>query len=168
MQYADLLASKMPAAESVGREPKPVHESLFGFQKALTEWAIRKGRAALFADTGLGKTRMQLSWAKQMDAPTLIVAPLAVAEQTIEEALALDMEVEFVSEQRNRKRGIFITNYEKLHRFDPSKWQSIVLDESSILKSIDGKTRTKLIREWSSIPYRLCCTATPAPNDIAE
>lgn len=167
MSYADLLAVKTRPVESVGHEPGSLHDGLFDYQEALVRWAVRRGRAAIFADTGLGKTRMQVEWAHEMGASCLIVAPLAVAEQTIAEAARIGREVTWAAEQPDEP-GIYITNYEKLHRFKPEAWFAVVLDESSILKSLDGKTRTKLIKEWTAPKFRLCCTATPAPNDIAE
>ena len=160
--YDVFLAAKSAKPPESGITPGPTHPSLYGFQVALTRWAIARGRAAIFADCGLGKTRMQVEWARQMPGPRLIVAPLGVTEQTIAEAAAMGVTV-------NHDRGdVQITNYERLHKLSPSDYRAIVLDESSILKSVDGKTRTALIREWSTVPYRLCCTATPAPNDMAE
>lgn len=166
--YADFLEAKAPRAAAVGKVPAEAHPSLFGFQVALANWAIKRGRAAIFADTGLGKTRIQLEWLRQMAGGSgLIVAPLAVADQTIAEAAAMGLQVRY-AESGSARAGLWITNYERMHRFDPTHYSAVVLDESSILKSTDGKTRTKLIREWTMVPYRLCCTATPAPNDIAE
>lgn len=165
--YQFFLASKEPRAQAVGLDPGRPSDDLFDFQQALALWAIRKGRAALFADTGLGKTRMQLEWARQVGAPVLIFAPLAVSEQTIAEGQAVGVDVRYAAEQPTEP-GIWITNYERLHRFDPAFWRGVVLDESSILKSVDGKTRTTLLKRWTKVPYRLCATATPAPNDIAE
>ena len=165
--YRAFIASKAPVHARSGREAGPLHESLFAFQVAITRWAIRQGRAAIFADTGLGKTRMQIEWARQMGENVLIVAPLGVTAQTIDEAAALGVEVRYATEQP-LKRAFWITNYERLQNFDPSAWDAIALDESSIMKSIAGKTRERLVRDWTVVPYRLCCTATPAPNDIAE
>lgn len=166
-EYERFLATKRRMAPSSGREPDQVHESLYPFQKAIVEWAIRKGRAAVFADCGLGKTRIQLEWARQMGERVLIVAPLCVAEQTIAEAHEIGIsDIGYVTEPNGN--AIDITNYQRLHRFLGANYDAIVLDESSILKSIDGKTRGMLLREFTDIPYRLCCTATPAPNDLAE
>lgn len=171
MTYSDLLESKRHRPQSNGIEPGPTHASLFPFQASLARWAIRRGQAAIFADTGLGKTRMQLEWLRQMTGPDengLIIAPLAVAEQTMREAQAVGIDMGYLREPTTLKRGLWITNYERLHKFSPEAYRAVVLDESSILKSFDGKTRDQLVREWSSIPYRLCCTATPAPNDLEE
>lgn len=163
-EYAEFLAAKAVAHPESGITPASTHPSLYGFQSALTRWAIARGRAAIFADCGLGKTRMQVEWARQMPGPHLIVAPLGVTEQTVSEAAAMGVTVSHAGAGGD----VQITNYERLHKFSPSDYRAIVLDESSILKSVDGKTRTALIREWSAVPYRLCCTATPAPNDMAE
>ena len=157
----------MPHPQSFGREPDPLNEILYPFQAAICKWAIRRGRAAIFADCGLGKTFMQLEWARQSGKRVLIVAPLAVAEQTIEEGGKIGVEVIRVHEP-SEAQTIQITNYQKLHKFVGADYDAIVLDESSILKSLDGKTRTMLLKEFTGIPRRLCCTATPAPNDLAE
>jgi len=169
--YAEFLARKTWDAPMIGIDPVAVHPSLFDFQAACVRWAVRRGRAALFADTGLGKTRMQIEWLRQVSpsGAGLIVAPLGVAEQTIAEAAQVGVAI------RRAKRGddcagngYWITNYERIDSFVPSGFDAVVLDESSILKSMDGKTRTRLVKDWTVVPFRLCCTATPAPNDIAE
>ncbi len=169
MSYTAFLSHKMPAPATVGRAPDALPGLLFDFQAAITHWAIRRGRAAVFSDCGTGKTLIQLEWARQSGKRVLIVAPLAVAQQTIKEAEKLDMVVRF-AEKPIDEDGIWITNYQKLHKFTEAvpMYDGIVLDESSILKSIDGKTRTLLLKEFTVIPRRLCCTATPAPNDLAE
>src|SRR5207244_9147183 len=136
---------------------------LYPFQQALTRWALRKGRAALWADTGLGKTLMQVAWAVKIPGRVLILAPLCVSQQTIREAGKIGIEVSPFGVGGR----IETLNYERLHHVQPDAYEGIVLDESSILKSLDGKTRTKLIQMFRQTPYRLCCTATPAPNDIA-
>lgn len=168
MTYEDFLVGKTKGAEAVGKTPAPIHDVLFPFQAKIVKWAIRRGRAAIFADCGMGKTLMQLEWARQMGDRVLIVTPLCVAEQTVEEAKVLGMSVRKVARPVSGCPGYFVTNYEKLKHFVDEDYDAIVLDESSILKSIDGKTRSLLLSEFSHIPYRLCCTATPAPNDIAE
>jgi superfamily II DNA or RNA helicase len=168
MTYAGFIESKALHSKPSGVVPGSLSPVLYGFQSALTDWAIRRGRAAIWADCGLGKTLMQLEWARHIrsNGRVLIVAPLGVVEQTQIEAEKLGMEV-----IRRTSPGIEpyqITNYQRLHHFVAEPYTGIVLDESSILKSIDGKTRTMLLREFTHIPHRLCCTATPAPNDIAE
>lgn len=168
MTYGQFLASKSRVPESFGREPSPLPAVLHPFQRAVVEWAIRRGRAAIFADCGLGKTLMQLEWARQSGNRVLLLAPLAVAEQTAAEASSkMGLAVRKVAEPTGEP-GIEVTNYEKLHRFVGAPYDAVVLDESSILKSLDGKTRGMLLREFTGIPRRLCCTATPAPNDVAE
>jgi len=165
-EYAAFLTSKRREWQGV---PVPADQSelptaMYEFQRRLTAWALKKGRAALWADTGLGKTRMQVAWAEKIPGRVLILAPLCVGPQTIAEAERIGVTVSpFGSDGR-----IEITNYERLHHVTASDYAGVVLDESSILKSLDGKTRTRLIRDFKDTPYRLCCTATPAPNDIAE
>lgn len=167
--YADFLASKMIVAPTVGAEiaDEDVNPMLFPFQRDLVRWALRKGRSAIFADTGLGKTFMQIEWARLTGEPTLILAPLAVAQQTIGEAEKLGVEVVYARNQSGAGK-LTITNYERLDGFDPDQFGAVVLDESSILKSFDGRTRGNLIKRFQATRWRLCCTATPAPNDIAE
>src|SRR3990167_375495 len=162
--YESFLASKRREWSGVGLTECSLPPSLYPFQASLTSWALRKGRAAIFADTGLGKTAMQLAWAVNIPGPVLILAPLCVGEQTIAEGHRIGVPV------RPHGAGgqIEIANYERLHQVDTGQYDGIVLDESSILKAYDGKTRTLLIRAFAETPYRLCCTATPAPNDIAE
>ena len=165
--YATFLEGKRPIAHGVGpAKVDSVNETLFPFQADLVRWAVRKGRAALFADTGLGKTFMQLEWARLIGERTLIVAPLSVARQTIREASKIGIDVTYTRGQD--VDGIAITNYEMVDRFDPKDFGAVVLDESSILKALDGKTRRMLTEMFAETRYRLCCTATPAPNDIAE
>ena len=168
--YAEFLASKRRVVASLGPtvDPGDVHLLLFPFQRDLVRWAVRKGRAALFADTGLGKTFMQLEWARLIGEPTLIVAPLSVARQTIREATKIGLTVKYVRHQSEVDGLLSITNYEMVGHFDPALFGAVVLDESSILKSLDGKTRQTLTEMFAATRYRLCATATPAPNDIAE
>ena len=169
--YADFLATKAIVVNPNGRDvaPAEVHPSLFPFQRDMVRWSVRKGRAALFEDTGLGKTRQQIEWARLTGERTLILAPLAVARQTVAEGALIGVPITYARRQEDADpTGITITNYEMLHAFDPSAFGAVVLDESSILKNFEGKTRTGLIRAFSQTPYRLACTATPAPNDIAE
>jgi hypothetical protein len=168
--YSTFLESKRLRRSFTGIDVADgdIHPMLFDFQRQLTRWALRKGTAALFADTGLGKTLMQLEWARLLGRPTLIVAPLSVARQTVREGRKLNLSVHYTRNGDDLSAGINITNYELLDHFDASVFGAVVLDESSILKSLDGKTRQKLTAMFAQTPYRLCCTATPAPNDIAE
>lgn len=142
---------------------------LFDFQRDIVLWALKKGKAAIFAGTGLGKTLMQLEWAKHIGGTVLILAPLAVSKQTISEGEKFGIAVNHCNSQEDViDSGINITNYERMDRFDFSKFRGIVLDESSILKAQSGKIRSQLIEYCRQIPYRLACTATPAPNDLME
>lgn len=169
--YRDFLATKAVVVRSSGRavDPSDIHPSLFGFQRDLVRWSLRKGRAALFADTGLGKTRMQLEWCRLTGQRALILAPLAVVRQTVAEGAAIGIEVTAArSQEQAAPTGITITNYEMLGHFDPAAFGAVALDESSILKNFEGKVRAQLIAAFKDTPYRLACTATPAPNDIAE
>ncbi len=169
MNYAAFLDRKRRVwtGEAIAATELPAQ--LFDWQAAIVRWALRKGRAAIFADCGLGKTFMQLSWAQQINGRVLILAPLCVAEQTVAEGKKLGIEVHYAkSQQDDHGARITITNYERLDGFDPGEYTAVVLDESSILKSFDGKTRSKLIAMFAQTKHRLCCTATPSPNDIAE
>lgn len=169
--YQEFLASKRRREQPTGREvaPEEVHPRLYDWQREFVTWAVRTGRAALWWDTGLGKSGAQIEWARLSGKRALIVAPLAVCHQTIEEAAKLDIEAVYVrSSDRASGPGLWITNYEMVDRFDPSDLDAVVLDEASILKNHSGKTRNKLIQHFAKVPYRLACTATPAPNDPAE
>ena len=172
MEYTDFLKEKEITDIETGHEPKSINPKLFNFQADIDRWAIRRGRAAIFADCGLGKTPMQLEWARQVNEhtnkPILIVAPLAVSVQTKREGNKFDIPVNICKDQSDIKNGINITNYEKLDHFDAYNFSGIVLDESSILKSYTGKTRNKIIEMFSRTPYKLACTATPSPNDFME
>lgn len=169
IDYQDFLASKKRVFQGDGIEAQSVPSKLYPWQAAIVRWAARKGRAAIFADCGLGKSFMQIAWAMVLDVPTLFLAPLCVAEQTVGEAAKLGVTLKYARDAAEAGSAQFvITNYERLDRFDVSRYRAVVLDESSILKSFDGKTRTRLIETFASTPYRLCCTATPSPNDISE
>jgi hypothetical protein len=169
--YADFISSKLSRFSAVGFEPENVNSNLFDFQDALVRWSLRVGRCALFADTGLGKTRMQLAWAEAVLAKhgggILILAPLAVAEQTCEEGAKLGIEVRHLREAAGLT-GICITNYERVHKFDCSDLTGVILDESSCIKHHDSKSFTGLTETFANTHYKLCATATPAPNDWTE
>lgn len=167
MSYAAFLESKRLRVAPIGRKVRGVHPMLFDWQRGITEWACRVGRAAIFADCGMGKTLMQLEWARLMGARSLIVAPLSVARQTVREAEKLGSEVRYIRSPHPGP-GLFITNYEMAHSVELSSFDAVVLDESSILKNVDGKTRRFLTHATRDVAYRLACTATPAPNDVAE
>ena len=171
--YEDFVRRKRRAELATGHKPGELNEHLFDFQHAIVSWAVRRGRAAIFADTGLGKTLMQLSWADEVSSHTggivLILAPLAVSEQTIEQGAMFGIEVRRVPHGKAPAGpGVWITNYERMDAIDFTELHGLVLDESSILKAHDGKTRTALITAAQGVPYRLSCTATPSPNDFEE
>lgn len=174
--YQSFLSTKGFRAESAGIEihPSAISDVLYDFQRDSVLWALRKGRAAIFQDCGLGKTLQQLEWARHVsidqDGAVLIVSPLSVSEQTIREAVKLDISVKYITDANQINGGFYITNYERMRHFIDAadRLCGIVLDESSILKSVDGKTRKLLLENFTNIPFRLCCTATPCPNDIAE
>lgn len=170
MSYDDFLKSKRLDFKHTGIAVKDadIHPLLFSFQRDLVKWSAQKGRAAIFADCGLGKTFMQLEWARLVGGRVMIVAPLSVARQTVREAARVETRVHYTRSGGDLIDGINITNYEMIEHFNPADFRAVVLDESSILKSLTGKTRTKLIEMFAKTEYKLCCTATPAPNDIAE
>lgn len=168
--YEKYIKGKLEQSSVSGFEAGELNSHLFDYQKDLVRWALRRGRAAIFADTGLGKTIMQVEWAHQVCKETggrvLILAPLAVAHQTVGEAAKSGIEITYA--RQDTGEDILISNYEMLEAFDISAFAGIVLDESSILKSFNGKTRTALIEAFKDTPYRLACTATPSPNDYTE
>lgn len=170
MKYDDFITKKTVKDIESGFDWSDIHPMLFDFQRDIVRWAIRRGRAAIFADCGLGKTFMQLEWARAVTTKgdVLILAPLAVSQQTKREAEKLGLNINICREQSQVKPGINITNYEILHKFELSQFAGIVLDESSILKAYTGKIRNQIIDTTREVPYRLACTATPAPNDHME
>ena len=172
--YQKFLQSKKQIAVSSGFE-KPKEQmckAMFEWQKDIVYWALRKGRCALFEDCGLGKTIQSLEWAKSVSEhtkkPVLIVCTLSVAEQTKREGKKFGFSVSVVRDQSQVIDGINVTNYEMLDHFDASVFGGVVLDESSILKNYTGKMRTEIIEKFHCTPYKLSCTATPAPNDFME
>lgn len=168
MNYQDFLATKPKRWVGDPLQFADTPSQLFPFQKAVVEWSMRKGRAAVFADCGLGKSFMQLAWANAVPGNVLVLAPLCVAEQTVGEGEKIGIPCTYARGQAGAISRITITNYERLDSFDISAFTGVVLDESSILKAFDGKTRTALIKTFAKTPYRLCCTATPSPNYIEE
>lgn len=168
-QYVEFLERKTRSDVPTGLSEIPeLNAALFPFQRDIVAWALKRGRAAIFADCGMGKTLMQLEWARHIPGDVLILAPLAVAKQTVAEGAKFGIEVTYARHQSEAKQGITITNYEMLQHFEPTAFHGVVLDESSILKAYDGKTRTAIIQAFQRTPYRLACTATPAPNDYME
>lgn len=169
--YEQFLESKTRIATGSGFEPVWLPDFLFPFQRALVEWALRRGRAAIFADCGLGKTPMQLVWAqnvvKKTCKPVLILTPLSVGPQTVREGEKFGIECK-QSRDGQISAPITITNYQQLHKFDWQKFGGVVCDESSILKSFDGALKEQITEFMKKLPYRLLCTATAAPNDYIE
>lgn len=169
MDYQDFLAAKLAIDPNTGLKEMPtLNPMLFDFQRDIVRWALRRGRAAIWADCGLGKGPMALEWAKHIPGDVLIVAPLAVSQQFKREAEKFGIEVGLAKHHDEITKRITITNYERIDGFEAGRFTGVVLDESSILKSFDGKTRTMLIEKFAQTPFRLCCTATPAPNDHME
>jgi SNF2-related domain len=175
--YRVFLDSKRRRPPSSGLDctAEDVSSDLFGFQRHITARNVRLGRGAVWADTGLGKTRIQVEWLRLITSRTgvrgLILAPLAVAQQTIREAAAIGVCVEYVRDAAAAaasENAVVITNYDRLHLIDPAAFGAVVLDESSILKAFSGTTKRALVEAFRETPYRLCCTATPAPNDLEE
>lgn len=169
--YIDFLASKQQVDGDHGFDPSFLPDWLFDYQAALVRWACRKGRAAIFADCGMGKTPMQLVWGENVKThtgkPTLALTPLAVSYQTVGEAERFGIEA-VRSSGGKPQAGIVVTNYERLHHFNPDDFGGVICDESSILKNFDGATKAAVTEFMRTIPYRLLCTATAAPNDYHE
>ena len=167
MDYYEFIKTKAIRSIPTGiPNPSDPPELLFPFQRDIVKWALRRGRAAIFADCGLGKTPIQLAWADQVPGRVLILAPLAVAQQTCREGQKFGIRVTYARHPIDER--ITITNYEMLEHFNPSDYAGIVLDESSILKAYDGKFRNQIINSFRDTPFKLACTATPAPNDHME
>ena len=172
--YAEFLASKRftPPDSGIHVDPDALPDALFDFQRHIVAWTVGRGRAALWADTGLGKTRMQVEWLRQIGERGLILAPLGVTAQTVREAARIGVLVAYCHDQAEADKlpagTHVITNYERLDRFNPARYPAVVLDESSILKAYSGTTKRALVAAFKHTPYRLACTATPAPNDLEE
>jgi hypothetical protein len=177
MTYADFLRAKAVQHAPTGIENHgPLNEQLFAFQADITHWALQRGRAAIFSGCGTGKSAMALEWARNVVAhtgkPVLIVTPLAVAQQFVREGEKFRIDVRHIREPVDVIGGarIYVVNYERLHLFTDiiAGLGGVVLDESSILKNFAGATRNALIETFRDVSYRLCCSATPAPNDSLE
>lgn len=175
MNYLEFIKSKQIRADDAGFniELSDINKNAFEWQKLLIKWSIMKGKCANFQECGLGKTIQQLCFAdetrKYTGKPSIILAPLAVANQTKMQGDRFGIEVNICESQKDvTKNAVNITNYEKLHNFDCSVFGSVVLDESSILKNNTGKTRTQLIESFKFTPFKGCYTATPSPNDFME
>ena len=172
MDYHEFLRGKRLSVTASGFDSDKRNPALFEWQSDIVKWALRKGKCAIFADCGLGKTPMQLEWAQQVadreGNPVLILAPLAVGKQTQREGVKFGVDVTVCRSQDDVKPGVNVTNYEMLAHFNADAFAGIVLDESSILKHQDSKTRALLTESFRDTQYKLCCTATPAPNDFME
>jgi len=172
MNYANFLTAKTIKHTTTGIARDLSRYPLFPHQRELAEWALRRGRAAIFAATGLGKTRMHLAWghevAGETQQPVIVLAPLAVADQTVAEGRLIGVPVMHVMQQSDVRAGVNVCNYERLHRLDPSAFSGVVLDESSIIKHHDAKTFGLLCDAFERTDFKLCATATPAPNDWTE
>jgi hypothetical protein len=170
--YESFIASKRFADVPTGFDCDVPVGPLFDFQAACVKWALKRGRAALFEDTGLGKTVQQVTWAKEVCKHTggnvIIAAPLCVAQQTVEEAAKIGIEIKYCRHDSEVEDGITITNYEMLDQFDLDSFIGVVLDESSVIKAVNGKTRKFITDSFRRTPYKLSCTATPSPNDWME
>jgi len=170
-EYETFLESKAQTGSTDGFDPLWLPDFLFPFQRELTSWAIKKGRAAIFADCGLGKTPMQLVWAQNVVEktckPVLVLTPLSVGPQTIRESNKFSIEAA-QSRDGSVAAPITVTNYQQLHKFDWRDFSGVVCDESSILKNFDGKIKSQVTDFMRKLPYRLLCTATAAPNDYIE
>jgi len=170
LDYKQFIDGKRLIDKPTGIEvdPRSLNGDLFDFQQDIVRWALKRGRAAIFADCGMGKTPMQLTWARHVPGRVLIVTPLAVAAQTVREAKKFGIDGVKYLRADDGTTPIPVTNYEMIDRFNSENFEGVVLDESSILKSYTGKFRNQLINDWGSIRYRLAATATPAPNDFME
>jgi len=170
MQYQEFLKTKQHSSDNFGFNKNYLPEKAFDFQKYIIEKAIKKGRVAIFANTGLGKTLIQLSIAKNIINETnkkvLILTPLAVAFQFILEAEQLQIDDIEYSKNGKHTKKIVICNYERLHYFDSKDFVAVLLDESSILKNFDGKIKNQITKFIKKIPYRFLSSATPSPNDF--
>lgn len=171
MSYTDLLARRTRASAVAGRviDSSELHASLKPFQRRITSWAIEGGSRAIWADTGLGKTRMQVEWARLSADRSLIAAPLAVCQQTVEEAAKIGVKVTYVrGSDEVGGPGVYVTNHDMVGKLDPTLFGAVALDEASILKQSDGKTRALLISHFKDVPAKTSWTATPGPNDPEE
>lgn len=173
LDYQKFLADKRRIDQPSGFDPgENMNAKMFPFQRAIARWACRRGRSAVWADCGLGKTIISLEWLRLVTEREggrgLVLTPLAVAEQFAEEGDKFGISVNVCRDGSEVRDGINVTNYERLHRFDPSSFVAVVADESSILKDYTSTTRNALVDAFSRTPYRMACTATPAPNDHIE
>jgi hypothetical protein len=173
MSYEQFIAEKLQRAVAAGlRDIPPLPGSLLPLQSALVPWALKRGRCAIFADTGLGKSRMEIAWADALHSALgidiLMLTPLAVARQMVAEAAQIGVQITHCRTDFDVRPGLNVTNYERMHLFDPAMFGGVILDESSCIKHHDSKTLQRLLEAFASTPYKLCASATPAPNDWTE
>ena len=170
--YVEFIRKKSQMDAGDGFKPVFMPDFLFDFQRHLTDWAIRTGRAAMFADCGMGKTAMQLVWAENVvrttNKPVIVLAPLSVSLQTVDEAEKFGIDAERSMNGKFTGARVILTNYERLHHFDHSDFGGVVCDESSIIKNFDGSRKGEITEFMKKVRYRLLCTATAAPNDYIE
>lgn len=171
-EYRQFIASRAPAPQMQGFEPKPYPDTIKKHQSATLDFALNRGKSAAFLDTGLGKSFIELEFARQCadetGKPSLILTPLAVAGQMVREGQKFNIDARQIREQHEVGTGVMVANYERLQKLDPDTFGAIILDESSILKSFAGKTRIALMDAFKNAPYKLAATATPSPNDHME
>jgi DNA modification methylase len=171
MEYEEFLKNKNNRIVYFGKhfEKNKINNILFDYQKDVVIWACKKGKCAIFLDTGLGKTFVLLEYARLLNEKTLIISPLSVARQTVNEAKKININLKYIRNQSEiNDTLLFITNYEMIDNFDFDIFNTIILDESSIIKSISGVYKKKLIDKCKNVKYKMACTATPAPNDNVE
>lgn len=171
-EYRQFIASRAVAQTMQGFSPKPINGMAKQHQIAALDFALNRGKSAAFLDTGLGKSFIELEWARQVSEetgkPVLILTPLAVAGQMVREGVKFGIEARQIREQHEVGEGVMVANYERLPKLDPSSFGGVVLDESSILKSFAGRTRNLLMEAFDGLNYKLAATATPSPNDHME
>jgi superfamily II DNA or RNA helicase len=171
-EYRQFIASRAPVQKLAGFAPRPINSAAKAHQDAVLRFALERGRSAAFLDTGLGKSFIELEFARQCadetGKPSLILTPLAVAGQMVREGQKFGIDARQIRDQAEVGAGVMVANYERLQRLDPTTFGAVILDESSILKSFGGKTNTLLCESFAATPYRLAATATPAPNDHME
>lgn len=171
-EYRDYIASRATLAQMQGFDAKPINSMAKAHQIAALEFALKRGKSAAFLDTGLGKSFIELEWARQISEetrkPVLILTPLAVAGQMVREGIKFGIEARQIREQHEVSNGVMVANYERLPKLDPTSFGGVVLDESSILKSFAGRTRNLLMEAFDGLNFKLAATATPSPNDHME
>lgn len=171
-EYRDFIASRAVTTQMQGFDPKPINSMAKAHQVAALDFALKRGKSAAFLDTGLGKSFIELEWARQVSEetgkPVLILTPLAVAGQMVREGVKFGIDARQIREQHEVGDGVMVANYERLPKLDPTCFGGVVLDESSILKSFAGRTRNLLMEAFDGLHYKLAATATPSPNDHME